>query len=400
MPSERESPDPTSALRAKSVRNATQAGALIGERYRLEGTLGRGGMGVVFAAVHVHTQRQVALKWVDCPWTHGSASLYQRFIGEARAAAAVRHPNVVDVLDMGYHEGAPYLVMERLAGESLEQILKRVGLLPLQTVLAWLLPIMGALAALHEKAIVHRDIKPSNIFLARGVGPMAVPKLLDFGLAQAASETALTQPGMTLGTPEYMAPERVRGLSVGPAADIWAMGVVLFECLCGRVPFSATDLTGVAAQVVAGDVLKTLDANPHVPPQVAAVIDRALALDPTQRHPDMTTFAYELARAARAAGVLLPPDPDPVGLPAFAAQQLDQCQPASAPLTHMHGTAPLTLQTSVSARPAQRRLTLALLSAAMLMAGAASWAAWPSAPARKPPPPWVAVPAAVQPAQE
>jgi serine/threonine-protein kinase len=315
------------------------AGNVIGERYRIQTLLGQGGMGVVYAAVHQHTGRAVALKLIHCPWDDDRLELYQRFLSEARAAAALRHPNVVDVLDLGFLAGAPYLVMEHLQGESLEDLLVRLEILPLESGLEWLLPLMGALAALHGKGIVHRDVKPSNIFLSRDEGQRVVPKLLDFGLARITRDAPLTQPGVMLGTPEYMAPERARGEAVGPSADVWAMGVVAFECLCGRLPFTATTLNGLAAQIVGGEVLRALEANPRLPGAIAAVIDRALQNAPEQRHPDMAHFAYALGAAALSAGLRVPPDPDPIGLPSFAALHLQGDAWASGPLAKVFAAA-------------------------------------------------------------
>jgi serine/threonine protein kinase len=360
--------------RTPQQNGSTQQPVMVGDRYRLEATLGRGGMGVVFAAMHVHTQRPVALKLMHCPWNDETLALYQRFLGEARAASAVRHRNVVDVLDMGYHAGTPYLVMERLYGVSLDRVLEQDPVLPLHTVLDWLLPVMGALAVLHEAGIVHRDIKPSNLFLARDAAQTVLPKLLDFGLAQAAWEAPLTEPGVLLGTPEYMAPERARGQRVGPGADIWAMGVVLFECLCGRVPFTASTMNGVAAQIVSGELLKTQAANPNVPASVAAVIDRALAPAPDDRHRSMAWFAYDLAHAAYLAGVTLPQDPDPVGLPSFGMLSQNREAWVSGPLAApAESTLRLLVRPRAGASDWLRRMTLATLALSLFGLGSAGW---------------------------
>src|SRR5688572_7429957 len=203
-------------------RGLVAVGAIIGGRYRIQELLGRGGMGVVYAAHHELTQRKVALKVLDSGPEDRHAQ-HERFLGEARTASAVRHPNIVDILDMGTHRGAPYLVMERLEGASLDPALSQGPISPEQC-LAWLLPVIGALAVLHDAGIVHRDIKPSNIFLSRGPHQTTVPKLLDFGLARAVSDARLTRSGVVIGTPFYMAPEHAAGGSVGPGADVWSMG--------------------------------------------------------------------------------------------------------------------------------------------------------------------------------
>lgn len=386
-----------------ALRSASMIGAVVGERYRLEAPLGRGGMGIVYAAVHLHTRRQVAIKLIHCTWDEETLALYQRFLGEARAASAVRHRNVVDVLDMGYHGDAPYLVMERLAGESLEELIDRLELLPLNVALDWLLPVMGALAALHEKGIVHRDVKPSNIFLSRDPVGRVVPKLLDFGLARSASEAPLTEPGIMLGTPQYMAPERARGdQQVGPWADVWAMGVVLFECLCGKLPYTATSLNGVAAQIISGEVLKAQQAKPDLPEVLAAVIDRALRFEPDERHRDMASFAYALGAAAQQCGATLPLDPDPVGLPNFASLHVRGGAWASGPLVSLMPRVDADERLdphATTARTTPRRgLARALrwsVAGLMVLAGAFAGSRWQRAhvAAPVPAPPALALPA-------
>jgi hypothetical protein len=359
--------------------SALQPGAVVGERYRLEAPLGRGGMGVVYAAVHLHTRRAVALKLSDCAWNDDTLALYGRLLAEARAASVVQHRNIVDVLDMGYHAGAPYLVMERLYGESLEQAIDRLRVVPVATALAWLLPVMGALATLHENGIVHRDVKPSNIFLAHDEAQRVVPKLLDFGLARAVWDAPLTEPGVTLGTPEYMAPERVRCERVGPQSDVWSMGVVLFECLCGRLPLTATDLSGVAAQILSGDLLRARAAQPQLPAPIAEAIDRALQLAPEARHPGFAAFAGTLGDAAWQARIAIPEEPDPVGLPEFGALRARGASWTSGPLALHAAPGQLAAAPAPAApQPTRWRGSLAtglalLLTLLVFIASAAIW---------------------------
>jgi serine/threonine-protein kinase len=153
-----------------------------------------------------------------------------------------------------------------------------------------------------------------------------------------------------LGTPEYMAPERARGQDVGPAADVWAMGVVSFECLCGKLPFTATNLNGIAAQIISGEVLRARVANPNLPTAIAAVIDRALMNAPEQRHANMAQFAHALGAAALSAGLNVPADPDPIGLPNFATLHLEGDPWASGPLAKVFSAAAEKLKTPASAR--------------------------------------------------
>lgn len=292
-------------------------GQLIGNRYRVQALIGRGGMGLVYAASHELTGRRVALKLV-LPEIEDSPVLVERFLGEARIAAAVHHPNIVDVLDMGLHEEAPYLVMELLEGTSLEQVLDDQGALAPARAVGWLLPIMGALATLHDAGIVHRDIKPSNIFLCAQPRQRTCPKLLDFGLARVVSDLRLTRSGTTIGTPLYMAPEHAAGLDVGPQADIWSLGVVLYECLAGESPFVYSDRSSLAAQVLAGAARPLSDLRSDMP-LLSVVLGRALQRDLSRRYPDVRSFARDLHAACVAAGIERPHDPDPLGLPDYLA---------------------------------------------------------------------------------
>ncbi|HEY6876630.1 MAG TPA: protein kinase [Polyangiales bacterium] len=291
-------------------------GQVIGGRYRVQTLIGRGGMGLVYAATHELTGRRVALKLMTSS-AEDSPVLHERFLSEARIAATVRHPNIVDVLDMGVHEGVPYLVLELLEGVSLEKLLEGQRRLSVEQALAWLLPIIGALSVLHEAGIVHRDVKPSNIFLSSLPRHPMQPKLLDFGLARVVSDLRLTRSGSVIGTPLYMAPEHAAGQATGPQADIWSIGVVLYEVLAGCSPFQYTDRASLATQVLAGVVRPFNQARPDLPELLSVAIGRALHRDLTRRYPDMRSFARALHGAAVASGIAVPDDPDPIGLPDY-----------------------------------------------------------------------------------
>jgi serine/threonine protein kinase len=293
-----------------------EPGTLVGDRYTIESELGRGGMGTVYAAVHTLTHRRVALKVLAWTEPDQRGDRQQRFFAEARNAVAVRHRHIVDVLDMGMHGSEPFLVMECLEGEALDAHLQRNGALPPQVAMAWLLPIMGALAVLHDRGIIHRDIKPSNIFLARS-GASVVPTLLDFGLSRAHADERLTRAGMVLGTPIYMAPEHAGGGQTTAQSDVWSMGIVLFEVLSGASPYIGSEPHALATQVLAGHVRDLRSAIPNIHPRIAAAIGGALVRDRAGRHPNMRALAQALVEAAVIAGVALPEAPDPVGLPAY-----------------------------------------------------------------------------------
>src|SRR5215510_7676593 len=218
------------------------AGSLIGERYRLERVIGRGGMGVVWAAEDIVTQQRNALKFLKDGV--GDPDAPRRFLREARAASAVRHPNVVRTLDvLELEDGSPVLVMELLEGESLREMLRREQKIPLGELAEILVPVVSAVGTAHALGIVHRDLKPENIFLSRGPAGERVVKILDFGIAKltALDGEAMRSTGITtstvLGTPAYMAPEQVFGESdLDHRADIWALGLLLYQCLSGVLP--------------------------------------------------------------------------------------------------------------------------------------------------------------------
>jgi serine/threonine protein kinase len=372
-----------------------RSGEVIGGRYRIEALLGRGGMGVVYGAIHELTQRRVALKLVDSEGADQPA-LHDRFLSEARTAAAVRHPNVVDVLDMGTHAGSPYLVMELLEGCSLDALLEKKQALSFAQILDWMFPLMGALASLHEAGIVHRDVKPSNIFLSHsGRGrPTLVPKLLDFGLARALSDARLTRSGVVLGTPLYMAPEHAAGAQVGPQADVWSMGVVLFECVTGVLPFTSTDRSALAAQILAGHVRSVRQVRADVPPALASVIDNALQRELGVRHASMRAFAQALARAAVANQIPIPDNPDALGLPDFPTWKTGNAAATSAALsTTQELTAHPPRDRAFGSRKRRRGLARGLLTLALVGAGFVLYRWWLAGATPEPPAPASAEPA-------
>ncbi|HEX5659434.1 MAG TPA: serine/threonine-protein kinase, partial [Polyangiales bacterium] len=352
---------------------------MIGSRYRVQSLIGRGGMGMVYAATHELTGRRVALKLMLSD-SDDAPVLQERFLSEARIAATVRHPNIVDVLDMGLHDGAPYLVMELLEGVSLEKVLEEKQRLTVEQALAWLLPIIGALAVLHDAGIVHRDVKPSNIFLSTLPRHPMRPKLLDFGLARVVSDLRLTRSGTVIGTPLYMAPEHAAGLTTGPQADVWSIGVVFYEVLTGLSPFQYTDRASLAAQVLAGLVRPLRDARPDLPELMSVAVGRALQRELTRRYPDMRSFAQGLHAAALTTGIAVPADPDPIGLPEYASWHAG----GHVAITHEHlGTTPRNAsasdwsmsrsvgETTVRTSSPSKRWVVAAL--AIAVAGAAAW---------------------------
>ncbi len=238
------------------------SGAVVGGRYRLERLLGEGGMGAVWAASHVMTRKGVALKFLKAAGaTH--PDLVRRFIREARAASAVRHPNVVQIHDvLQLDDGLPVMVMDLLRGESLGERVERERIIPLPELARILVPVMSAIGTAHALGIVHRDLKPDNIFLTRLGDERVEPMVLDFGIAKlsamdgdAASTANLTKTGSMLGTPYYMSPEQAFGeKDVDHQADIWSLGVILYECLSGKRPVDGDNFGQLVKVLATGGI--------------------------------------------------------------------------------------------------------------------------------------------------
>ena len=278
-----------------------RVGKLIAGKYRLELVLGRGGMGTVYRATHTWTGRAVAVKYLHPDHAQDAASV-GRFLREARAAASVRHPNAVDVLDMGQDtDGSAYLVLELLEGTTLgEHIAANKNLDP-GAVARLLVPVIEALEELHRVGVVHRDFKPANIFLAVNKRGQVVPKLLDFGVAKVLDEEAgtATTTGIVVGTPAYMAPEQAAGNGeIGPWTDLWAVGAVLYQCLVGELPFMAPTPSLMLVDVMTKTAPKLATRRPDLSPAVCAVVDRALTKDPKARYQSAAQMAEALCQAA------------------------------------------------------------------------------------------------------
>jgi serine/threonine protein kinase/predicted ATPase len=275
------------------------AGTHFAERFQIERPAGQGGMGTVYRAVDGQTGRVVALKLIQ----PGDAQQdVERFLREAQILAALRHPGIVQYITHGIAEpGLPYLAMEWLEGEDLAQRLRRGR--PSIAELGRMLARVGqALSVAHERGVVHRDIKPSNLFL-RG-GKIEDVVLLDFGIArQGALPRAMTRTGVVLGTPEYMAPEQARGeRTLGPSADIFALGCVAYECLLGQPPFVADHLTAVLAKFLFEEAPRVSTRLPDIPAELDDLVAQMLAKEPARRPRDAHAFLALLARLGELGG--------------------------------------------------------------------------------------------------
>ncbi len=275
---------------------------VVAGRYQLRRAIGQGGMGVVYEAENTWTGRRVALKVLD-PGRMADPVQVRRFMQEARAAATLHHPNVVDVLDMGQDpaDGSLFIVHELLEGEDLRATLAREKRLDVGRALALLTPALRGLAAAHAAGIVHRDVKPANLFIARGADGATVPKVIDFGIAKDLAHDASqarTSTGEAVGTPAYMAPEQLRGeRSMAPPTDVWAVGVVLHEMLSGATPFPSDNYNVLVHRVLSGE-RPPLDATlGHVPASLRAVIDRCLDPDPSRRYASASALLDALSDA-------------------------------------------------------------------------------------------------------
>ena len=265
-------------------------GTIVSERYRLERRVGEGGMGEVWAATHTITRKSVALKVLKADVAQ-RPEVVKRFMREARAATAVRHPHVVQVHDVIEHQSMPVMVMDLLSGQSLADYLMREERLSLEETSAILSPVMEAIVMAHERGIVHRDLKPENIFLAVGHGGQVQPKVLDFGIAKlsavegdAAQTAALTRTGSMMGTPYYMAPEQAYGeRDVDKRVDVWAMGVILYECLGGQRPFDGDNFGQVFKSIVNHNPSPLDELEPRIPAEVANLVESMLRRDRAER---------------------------------------------------------------------------------------------------------------------
>lgn len=271
----------------------SRVGRTIAERYVLDAEIGRGAMGTVYSATHVLNGAPVAVKLLDATPDRAVAA---RIVEEARAAARLKHKNLVEVLDAGIEEdGSAYLILELLNGETLEMLLAKTGALLPEEALNVLGPIMNALGMVHRQGLVHRDVKPANIFLHRDPKDRLVPKLLDLGIAKEIGPAGmLAKNGVLTGQPHYLAPEQVGGGTISAATDVWAMGVVLYRCLSGQYAFSGENAVAVMTAIGTGRFKALHKAAPGVSYALAEAIDRAIVVEANDRPQDLDAYQRAL----------------------------------------------------------------------------------------------------------
>ena len=267
--------------------------------YRVACMIGAGGMGQVYKGVHPSIGSRVAIKVVGGDWARQS-QLVERFFSEARAVNVIRHENIVNVLDLAWlPDGRPYIVMEFLDGQPLSSVIRNRGPLPLGSLTSLLSEVLDALGAAHDHGIVHRDLKPDNIF----VTPGGRAKVLDFGIAKLRPELSAmhgaTETGSILGTPHYMSPEQALGRPVDARADIYSLGVILFEGATGRLPFTGTVLFDLLKAHIETPPPHPRTIRPDLPEPLALIVLRALEKDPSRRFGNAGEFAAALAGVAQ-----------------------------------------------------------------------------------------------------
>ncbi len=275
--------------------------------YRVLKLLGAGGMGLVFQAEDTQLKRSVALKVLK-PDVAAGEGARRRFLREAQAAASLTHDHVITIYQVGEAGGIPFLAMPLLKGEPLEERLRRAGALPLPEVLRVGRETAEGLAAAHARGLIHRDIKPANLWLEAGTGRV---KILDFGLARAAAEDAhLTQPGLVLGTPHYMAPEQAAGETVDHRADLFSLGCVLYRMSAGELPFQGANTIAVLRAVAIGQVRPLGEVNPALPPALTDLVMQLLATDPAARPASARAVADRLRAIPAPPRAAVAPDAD------------------------------------------------------------------------------------------
>jgi eukaryotic-like serine/threonine-protein kinase len=276
------------------------AGQVLAGRYELGPRLGVGGMSTVVSAFDSRLEREVAIKLL-AEHLADDSQFVTRFRREALAAARLVHPNIVQVFDFGLDDATHrhYIAMELIRGQSGAEILRDEGVLDVREALSIVAQACRGLEYAHRNGVVHRDVKPGNLLR----GEDGVVKLADFGIAKAVSEeSSITQVGSVLGTAAYLAPEQAAGEQAGPAADLYALGVVTYQLLSGRLPYEAQSLTELVLKQQREVPPRLDELNPEVSPQLALAVDHALALDPRQRPPSADDLRRALADGLRGVG--------------------------------------------------------------------------------------------------
>jgi serine/threonine-protein kinase len=291
-------------------------GLVVDGKYRLRRLLGTGGVGAVYEAEHVMLHKAVAVKLL-LPEMAREEEMLERMLREAQAASSTGHRNVVLVTDLGWtDQRTPYLVMEYLEGQTLRELVSEQGAQSVERAASLLYQVLTGLAAVHRRGIVHRDLKPDNLMIVRDEEDRELVKILDFGIAKilGKEDLALTRPGVVVGTPRFMAPERIRGAAkADPRNDIYSVGALLYTLLAGRQPFDGKEYREVALAILEGKLGAPSEVTPGIPAAIDEIVARATAVDPDDRFPDAVSFRDALEPFADAELVVRsqPPPSEP-----------------------------------------------------------------------------------------
>jgi serine/threonine-protein kinase len=283
-------------------------GKTIAGRYEILEVLGEGGMSTVYRARHRFIEQQYAVKIMN-PALARDATVRERFRREAKNAQKLAHPNIIEIFEQGDTEdGTAYMVMELLNGKSLAEHIAP-GPMDIKRAVGLMIQMGRGIARAHDLEVIHRDLKPENIFVCKREDGTDLIKLLDFGIARSMHDSRLTGTGELFGTPQYMAPERITTMDAGPSADLYAMGVLFFEMVTGRLPFDAPDVTSFFVKHLKEPPLPIRRLVPDVPESVASLVEQLMQKDPAQRPVDAHRMTLDLIEAAREIGAPIPPEP-------------------------------------------------------------------------------------------
>ncbi|MES1173371.1 MAG: serine/threonine-protein kinase [Myxococcales bacterium] len=276
-------------------------GQILAGKYRVERVLGSGGMGFVVAAWHLELEQRVAMKFLH-PLALERADTAERFRREARSAAKIRSEHVARVIDVGIMEGGvPYMVMEYLEGHDIAGEMEKVGMLPIEDAIDFVLQAIEALAEAHAAGIVHRDLKPANLFIATRADGSRIVKVLDFGISKSllgasVAELSLTRTSVLIGSPLYMSPEQMRSAKdVDTRTDIWSLGVIMYEMIAGQPPYTGDSIPALCASLLSDTPVSMRSLRADVPPELEEIIMRCLAKDRQYRFGTVGELARALA---------------------------------------------------------------------------------------------------------
>ena len=355
---------------------------LLANRYRIQAKIGDGGMAVVYRALDMVLHRPVAIKCLR-PQFAGDPEFRQRFMQEAQAAASLSHPNVVNIFDVGQAGDVHYIVLEYVQGRNLKEILREEGRLHPRRAAQIARAVARALEAAHRRQLIHRDIKPHNILIT----PEGRVKVTDFGIARAASTATLTQTGTVIGSVHYFSPEQARGEPVGPASDLYSLGVVLYEMLTGTVPFRGDSPIAVAIKHLQEEPVPPRQLVPSIPAWLEAVVLKALAKDPAKRYVSAEEMAQDLAwradsePATLGAGNGTAPPAEPPGLHARLDERTRRVAAVGGRLVpdedDGEGEEEPAEAAAAAARPRRGRRGLVLALVLMIALGAGAYAGTP-----------------------